>query len=248
VKFFDIRENVVKCYELPKAIAIKKLSSDLIRYSEHEQLLSIINTIQIANKPVLFTEGSTDPLILTQAWNHLYNSEMPVIPFYAFSSGYIKQLLTDSRIHQEMGGLPMFALFDFDKAYDQWNDLNGDVLIADPQRGLIKKWKHGESYAIMLPIPPHPDLQRQVIKDAASGETFGGESYCEIEHLFYGQTSAAPYFHNEPCPGGQRVAFKSDGNKVAFAKEIVPTLPRECFAPLAPVFDFIRGKCQSQPR
>jgi predicted ATPase len=29
VKFFDIRENAVNCYELPKAIAIKKLSSDL---------------------------------------------------------------------------------------------------------------------------------------------------------------------------------------------------------------------------
>lgn len=246
VKFFDIRENAINCYELPKAIAIKKLSSDLIRYSEHEQLLSIINTIQIANKPVLFTEGSTDPLILTQAWNHLYDSEMPFIPFYAFSCGYIKQLLTDSRIHLEMGGLPMFALFDFDKAYDQWNDLNGDVLIEDPQKGLIKKWKHGESYAIMLPVPHHPDLQKQVIKNMDSGETFGGDSHCEIEHLFYGQAATASYFHSEPCPGGQRIAFKSDGNKVTFAKNIVPTLPRECFVPLTSVFEFIRTKCQPQ--
>jgi hypothetical protein len=164
VKFFDIRENTVNCYELPKAIAIKKLSSDLIRYSEQEQLLSIINAVQIEHKPVLFTEGSTDPLILKQAWNHLYDVEMPFIPFYGFSSTYIKQLLTDNRIHAEMGGLPVFALFDFDKAYDQWNGLNGEVLIADPLKGLIKKWKDGESYAIMLPVPQHPDLQRQVIK------------------------------------------------------------------------------------
>jgi predicted ATPase len=119
IKFFDIKDNQANCYDLPKAIAIKKLSSDLIRYSEQEQLLSIINAVQIEKKPVLFTEGSTDPIILKEAWYKLYEEEMPFIPFYAFSCTYINQLLTDNRIHGEMGGLPVFALFDFDKAYDQ---------------------------------------------------------------------------------------------------------------------------------
>jgi hypothetical protein len=32
--------------------------------TEPEQLLSIINRIQIENKPVFFTEGHTDPIIL----------------------------------------------------------------------------------------------------------------------------------------------------------------------------------------
>jgi predicted ATPase len=247
IKFFDIKDNQANCYDLPKAIAIKKLSSDLIRYSEQEQLLSIINAIQIEKKPVLFTEGSTDPIILRHAWYKLYEEEMPFIPFYAFSCTYINQLLTDSRIHGEMGGLPLFGLFDFDKAYDQWNGLNGDVTASDPFKGLIKKWAYGESYAVMLPIPAHADIRGQVIRNSDTGETFGGDSCCEIEHLFYGQEATADYYRREPCVGGTKVVFKSDRDKTAFAKEIVPTLDNLCFEPFRAVFEFIKSKCAVKP-
>jgi predicted ATPase len=243
IKFFDIKNNHANCYDLTKSIAIKKLSSDLIKYSEQEQLLSIINAVQIEKKPVLFTEGSTDPIILKEAWYKLYDEDMPFIPFYAFSCTYINQLLTDNRIHGEMGGLPVFALFDFDKAYDQWNGLNGDVTANDPFKGLIKKWAHGESYALMLPVPANADIQKQVIRNPATGETFGGESCCEIEHLFYGQPPTADYYHQEPCVGGTKVVFKSDRDKTAFAKEVVPTLDKSCFEPFKPVFEFIKSKC-----
>ena len=244
IKFFDIKDNQANCYDLPKTIAIKKLSADLIRYSEQEQLLSIINAIQIEKKPVLFTEGSTDPIILKAAWYKLYEEEMPFIPFYAFSCTYINQLLTDNRIHGEMGGLPIFALFDFDKAYDQWNGLNGEVTACDPYKGLIKKWAHGESYAVMLPIPVHADIRKQAIRNATTGETFEGESCCEIEHLFYGQAATADYYHQEACVGGTKVVFKSDKDKAAFAKEVVPTLDKLCFEPFRPVFEFINSKCK----
>ncbi|SMF14001.1 AAA family ATPase [Pseudogulbenkiania subflava] len=246
IKFFDIKENKANCYDLPKTIAIKKLSSDLIKFSEQEQLLSIINAVQIEKKPVLFTEGSTDPIILKEAWYKLFEEDMPFIPFYAFSCTYINQLLTDNRIHGEMGGLPVFALFDFDKAYDQWNGLNGDVLATDPMRGLIKKWKNGESYALMLPVPQHADILRQVIKNSETKETFGGDSSCEIEHLFYGQAATAEYYHQEPCPGGSKVTFKSDKDKTHFAKTVVPQLPAECFEPFKPIFEFIAAKCRAQ--
>lgn len=245
IKFFDIQNSKANCYELPKVIAIKKLSSDLIKYSEQEQLLSIINAVQIENKPVLFTEGSTDPVILKEAWYKIYEKEMPFIPFYAFSCTYINQLITDNRIHNEMKGLPVFALFDFDKAYDQWNGLNGDILAADPIRGLIKKWTNGESYALMLPIPSNADIRRQVIKNAATNETFGGDSCCEIEHIFYGQPIASSYYHSEPCPGGSKIVFKSDKDKTHFAKDIVPMLPAESFEPFRPIFEFIQEKCKT---
>jgi predicted ATPase len=243
IKFFDIKDNLTNCYDLPKSIAIKKLSADLIRYSEQEQLLSIINAIQIENKPVLFTEGSTDPVILKEAWYKLYDEEMPFIPFYAFSCTYIKQLLTDNRIHAEMGGLPIFALFDFDKAYDQWNGLNGKVIEVDPLKGMIKKWADGESYALMLPVPTHADIQKQVIRNAATCETFGGDSCCEIEHIFYGLDATHHYYQQEPWVGGNKIVFKSDGEKTAFAKEVVPTLDASCFEVFRPMFDFIKSKC-----
>ncbi|MCV9382635.1 MULTISPECIES: ATP-binding protein [Aeromonas] len=245
IKFFDIKDNQTNCYELPKAIVIKKLSSNLIKYSEQEQLLSIINAVQIEKKPVLFTEGSTDPIILKEAWYKLYEEDMPFIPFYAFSCTYINQLLTDNRIHGEMGGLPIFALFDFDKAYDQWNGLNGNVTASDPFKGLIKKWAHGESYAVMLPVPAHADIQRQVIRNPGTDETFGGDSCCEIEHLFYGQALTADYYHQEPCVGGTKIVFKSDRDKTSFAKDVVPILDKSCFEPFKPIFEFIKSKCNT---
>ena len=243
IKFFDIKDNYANCYSLNKRMAIKKLSSDLIKYSEQEQMLSIINAIQIENKPVLFTEGSTDPIIIKEAWHKLFEEEMPFIPFYAFSCTYINQLLTDDRIHNEMGGLPVFALFDFDKAYDQWNGLNGETIENDPFKGMIKKWVGGESFAFMLPIPLNVDIQKQVIKDAANKITYGGVSSCEIEHLFYGEAATAGYFQQEPCVGGSKIIFKSDGDKTKFAKEVVPTLRNGCFETFRPMFEFIKSKC-----
>ncbi len=243
IKFFDIKGNQANCYDLPKAVAIKKLSADLIKYSEQDQLLSIINVIQIENKPVLFTEGSTDPVILKEAWYKLYDVEIPFIPFYAFSSTYIKQLLTDHRIHAEMGGLPIFALFDFDKAYDQWNGLNGTISETDPLKGMIKKWAEGESYALMLPVPVNADIQKQVFRNPATGETFGGDSCCEIEHLFYGVKGTKDYYVDEPCVGGKKIIFRSDGVKTAFAKEVVPTLDAACFEVFRPMLEFIKSKC-----
>jgi predicted ATPase len=243
IKFFDIKDNYANCYDLPKSIAIKKLSSDLIKYSEQEQLLSIINAIQIEKKPVLFTEGSTDPVILKEAWYKLFEEEMPFIPFYAFSCTFINQLLRDNRIHEEMGRLPVFGLFDFDKAFDQWNGLDGDIIENDLSKGMVKKWKAGESYAIMLPVPGHPDIKKQVIRDTSTGKTYGGESCCEIEHLFFGLTETIKYFQLEPCVGGSKIVFKSDGEKTTFAKEVVPILDASSFEVFRPMFEFIRSKC-----
>lgn len=244
IKFFDIKDNQANCYDLPKSVAIRKLSADLIKYSEQEQLLSIINAIQIENKPVLFTEGSTDPIILKDAWYNLYNDEMPFIPFYAFSCTYINQLLTDNRIHAEMKGLPVFGLFDFDKAYDQWNGLNGVTIEADPLKGMIKKWKDGESYALMLPVSVHPDIKKQVL-NPETGEHFGGNSCCEIEHLFYGPAATKDYYQHEPCVGGSKIVFKTDGDKTKFAKEVVPMLPPDCFNIFRPMFEFIKSKSRA---
>ncbi len=243
IKFFDIKDNRTSCYDLPKSIAINKLSSALIRYSEQDQLLSIINTIQIEKKPVLFTEGSTDPIILKEAWYKLFDEDMPFIPFYAFSCSYIAQLLTDNRIHSDMCGLPVFALFDFDKAFFQWDSLKGDIIETDPFKGMIKKWASGESYAIMIPVPTHPRVQNQVIKNAATLETYGGDSCCEIEHLFYGQKSTGTYYQEEPCVGGKRIVFKTDSDKTPFAKEVVHMLNTDCFEVFRPMFEFIKSKC-----
>lgn len=244
VRYFDIKNGRTKCNILPKRIAISKLSANILNYSEQDRILSIIHTIQIENKPVLFTEGSTDPLIIKEAWYKLYDQEMPFIPFYAFSCTYINQLLTDDRIHSEMKGLPVFALFDFDKAFNSWNGLNGDTIEHDPFKGMVKKWANGDSFAIMIPVPDNVDIKAQTFRNESTLETYGDRSHCEIEHLFYGFEETKGYYTEESIPGGRILSFKNDGLKSKFAREVVPNLPKYCFSAFKPMLEFIKNKCE----
>jgi hypothetical protein len=123
------------------------------------------------------------------------------------------------------------------------NSINAREKETDPLKGMIKKWAEGESYALMLPVPANADIQKQVIRNAATGETFGGDSCCEIEHLFYGIDSTKNYYQQEPCVGGTKIVFKSDGEKTAFAKELVPTVAPTCFEVFRPMFEFIKSRC-----
>ena len=242
IRYMELKNESTVCFELPKHVAVQKLSSNIINYSEHKSLVSIIQTIQTEDKPILFTEGNSDPYIISEAWRKLYQDEMPFIPFYAFTCTYINQLITDKRIHAEMQGKPIFSLFDFDKAFNQWNSLNGDTLESDVNKGLIKKWAEGNSFAIMLPVPENPDIRSLVIKDEEKGTTWGGESSCAIEHLFYGLDATNQYFKIERSRGdGQNIVFTHD--KIKFAKNIVPQLGPECFEVFRPMFDFIKQQC-----
>ena len=96
-------------------------------------------------------------------------------------------------------------------------------------------------------MPANTDIQKQVIRNAATGETFGGDSCCEIEHLFYGHDATKNYYHQELCAGGTKIVFKSDGEKTSFAKEVVPTLDPACFEVFRPMFEFIKSKCGVAP-
>ncbi|CAK3006330.1 AAA family ATPase [Vibrio crassostreae] len=242
INYFELVKGKPKCITIPKHIAVQKLSSKLISYSEHEQLLGVIQTIQVENKPILFTEGNSDPLIINEAWRKLYQEEMPFIPYYAFTCTYINQLITDKRIHNEMNGKPVFGLYDFDDAYNHWNGMNGDVQQNIPGRGLIKKWKEGNSYAIMLPIPDNPIIRSLVIKNEQENLTYEGNSTCAIEHLFYGNESTMKFFTETVGKGnGKDIKFTAD--KENFAKNIVPLLAPHHFEVFRPMFEFIKLKC-----
>lgn len=241
IRFFDLKDGAANCYSVPKRVAIEKLSSNRIKYTEQEQLLSIVNAIQIENKPVMVTEGSTDPIIIKEAWHRIYQTELPFIPFYAFSCSYLKQLLQDDRILHKMAGRPIFGLFDYDKAYDHWNGMQGEIVQADPVAGVCKKLGARNSFAFMLPTPENPTIRAQVLKP--DGSSFGGESLCEIEHLFFGDPATEEFFGTEPAPGGgQRVVIKSDAQKERFATIILPSLQDSYFQVFKPMFEFIKTK------
>jgi hypothetical protein len=75
------------------------------------------------------------------------------------------------------------------------------------------------------------------------GTCFGGDSLCEIEHLFYGSPATADFFTTEPTPGGGvRIVIKSDAQKHKFVKEVLPTLDRSYFEVFKPMFEFVKIK------
>ena len=239
VGYFEFHET--KGYinnKLPKKIAINKLSENLIKLHEQEQLLSIINTIQIENKPILFTEGKTDPLIIKSAYERLYPEEViPFIPFYCFGHKSVSQIVRDHDVQSDMQGRPIFALFDFDKAFNTFNGFSDDYYINSHVDGLVKKLKDQEIYAMMLPVPDN-GIKNQVI-NPDTGECYNDHSVMTIEHLFFDFVDGNKFQVDTSTPSNPK-RFSSD--KVDFAKNVVPSLPDEAFNVFKPLFDFIKSK------
>jgi predicted ATPase len=241
VNIFRFKDENLISHTTGKGNAIKELSSSLLKYSEEEQIISILNRIYIENKPVFFTEGSTDPIILKEAWNNLFEDEIPFIPIYAFNCQYLRRLLGDNRIHNEMGDKPFFGLFDFDIAYNDWKGLKWDVIEEDPFKGCICKLNNKEGYAFLLPIPNVDEVKKQVIKNQETNETFLGDSKVEIEHLFFNNPTARTLFETEATMGGGTKWIFPSGQKTHFAKNIIPTIEQEYFEVFRPMLEFVRA-------
>ena len=142
-----------------------------------------------------------------------------------------------------MDGLPVFGLFDFDKAYDNWNSLSDAMEKDDLIQGQVKKVAEHNAYGIMLPLPDDQKIRDQVVKNLANNESFGGHSLCEIEHLFYGDELTAEFFSEQIAPGGGRkVVIKSDAKKEKFARDVIPMLDDKYFEVFKPMFEFVRSK------
>jgi predicted ATPase len=245
IKLFHFVEKKLTCHTVNKSYAINQLSSKLLRYSEDEQILSIIHSINLEKKPVFFTEGGTDAIILKEAWQRLYKEPMPFIPVYAFNCIYLRSLLQDERIFNELGKKPMFGLFDFDEAYNEWNYLKGDKkeIESDPYKGLIVEVSEDKSYALMLPVPEIPEIEALVIKDKKKKETFLHESRMTIEHLFFADKQTHQYFDTESKPGGGFVLTFKTKSKAGFSEKMIPKLDSKHFEVFRPIFEFVKSKC-----
>lgn len=245
IRMFSLVGSQVKSMSVSKNYAINQLSSNMIKYSEDEQILSILRSINIEKKPIVFTEGSSDPEILKTAWSMLYTTPIPFIPIYAFNCVYLRQLIQDERILNELGRKPVFGLFDFDEAYNEWNFLKNKwvALETDPYKGLSVGDDANKRYAFLLPVPTILGVETLVIKDRATKTHYAGKSRMGIEHLFYGDVRTHGYFDTEKMPGDHEILVFKDGSKTRFAKDVVPILDAACFEVFRPMFDFIRLKC-----
>jgi predicted ATPase len=243
INLFEFDGSGVISKKVRKADVIKSLSAGLISFSESEARLNIHHVLKNTTGAVLFTEGITDEMIFEAAWSKLYPAEERIFEIQnAFSCGFLRNLIKDKTLYQNHPGRMFFSVFDFDEAYNDWNQLGQNVQ-TDPCQCLVKKHNAHESYAMLLPVPTNGQIRNQVINPHTGGN-YGNRSLLTIELLFYGVPGLEQYFVVDTDRTDGFIKFVSDGQKVAFAKEVVPTLGAACFEVFRPMFEFIKLKCQ----
>ncbi|WP_409524358.1 ATP-dependent nuclease [Nitrincola sp. MINF-07-Sa-05] len=242
INLFEFNGSHVVSKKIRKADVIKSLSAGLISFSESEARLNIHHVLKNTTGAVLFTEGITDEMILETAWSKLYPTEERSFEIQnAFSCGFLRNLIKDNSLYQNHPGRTFFSVFDFDEAYNDWNQLGQDVQ-TDPCQCLVKKHNAHKSYAMLLPVPANGLIHNQVINPNTGGN-YGNRSLLTIELLFHGVPSLDQYFVVDTERTDSFIKFVSDGQKVAFAKDVVPTIDSACFEVFRPLFEFIIGKC-----
>lgn len=242
INLFEFDGEKVVATRVSKADVIKSLSAGLIAFSEGEARLNIHHILKNTTGAVLFTEGITDEMILETAWSKLYPTEQRNFEIQnAFSCGFLRNLVKDKALYQNHTGRKFFALFDFDEAHNDWKQLGDDVQ-TDPCKCLAKKQAAYDSYALLLPVPATGTIKQQVINPHTGGN-YGNRSLLTIELLFYGVAGLENYFVVDTDRTDGFIKFISDSQKVAFAKDVVPTIDAAHFEVFRPIFDFINSKC-----
>lgn len=240
INLFEFDGENLSVSKRNKSEIIKSLSAGLITFSESEARLNIQHVLKNTKKPILFTEGITDEIILEVAWEKLYaGNDRPFEIQNAFSCSFMRALMKDPNLYQNYVGRQFFALFDFDSAFDEWNSFDGDLVSNDPMKGLIKKRRSDEGYVMLLPVPVNEVIKKQVI-NPSTGQNYGGRSLLTIELLFYGLEQTITYFQEDESRPDRFIKFQ--GDKVNFAKSVLPRLGTQDFEPLKPIFDFILGR------
>jgi predicted ATP-binding protein involved in virulence len=244
ISLFEFNGNKIVTTKANKSDVVKALSAGLISFTEGEAGLNIQNILKNTTGTVLFTEGITDEMILETAWNKLYPSEERKFDIQqAFDRIFLRNLFSRDEIQKNFPNRNMFALFDFDESFDDWNGLKKSIdIVTDPFQGLTKQLKYIYHYASLLPVPSLGKIKKQVLDPSNNPWGKGSESHLSIELLFYKDEFLGSWFTEKPVScGGTLLEFT--GDKVKFADEVVPNLNQEDFLILKPFFEFIKSKC-----
>ncbi|MBK7002955.1 MAG: AAA family ATPase [Rhodoferax sp.] len=246
INLFEFDGEKVVLTKVNKADIIKSLSAGLITFSESEARLSINHFLRSTSGDVLFTEGVTDEKILETAWLKLYPDEpCPFAIQNAFDRIFPRNLFSRDELRVNFPDRRMFALFDFDEAYDDWNGLDSKKCVAeviDPNKGLVKRLQHKNHYALLLPVPNVEAVKRQVLDDTGKPWGRGQDSHLSIELLFFKDEWVGTWFQRKAASAGAQI-IEFSGDKAKFANDVVPTLDQTHFEPFKPVFEFIKSKC-----
>lgn len=227
----------IQCKRCSKHEGISALSGGLITLTEAEARLNINHFLNNTSKAVLFTEGITDEIIINTAWQKLNPDVLPNFEIQsAFCCNFVRNLLKDETLYAKDLNRKYFGVFDFDEAYNVWNSIKGEVIVSDYHRGLCRKMKDKHGYALLLPVPMIDCISRQVL-NPRTGKDYGATSLLTIELLFSHLENLAIHFEVDVNRTDGFKKFK--GNKVNFAKNIVPNIEARHFEVFRPMFDLI---------
>lgn len=242
LNLFTFNGSSITITKIGKCEIIRELSSGMISLSNDESIMSINTYLKNTDQPVLFTEGISDEYILDTAWKKLYPDEKRKFCIHnAFDRIFLRNLFSREDIRKNFPGRVVFALFDFDEAYDDWNGLKGEDVISDPFVGLTRKLKDCPHFSMLLPVPKQETIRKQVLNGENKPWGKGSESHLSIELLFYNGEIDDPNFSIHDISGGGKLV-KFSGDKVKFAETIVPKLDKEHFEIFRPMFEFIKAK------
>lgn len=246
ISLFEIDGNTVKVSHVPKGLIVQSLSAGLIAFSESEARLNIHHVLSNTTGPVLFTEGITDEIILETAWSKLHPSkDRPFEIQNAFDCHFLANLLKRNELYQGHPQRVFFGLFDFDEAYNKWNGLGGSDEECDPSKCLTRRHTIHNGYWMLLPVSSSLSIKNQVLNPSTGG-TYKHNSLLTIEMLFFDVPGLESNFRVDT---ERTDSFKKFvGNKVSFAKTVVPSLDPAHFTNFTPIFDFLTSKCSSSMR
>lgn len=239
IRNFQQGEDGVKVSETNKADIIRSLSAGLITFSESEVSLSIEQILINTDGPILFTEGVSDALILTTAWERLFSDVKRSFAIEsAFGSAYLRKMLQEQDFFALHSNRTIFGLFDFDTAYNEWKNL-GELIEADPSKGLVRKRAGGDWFAMLLPVDPNITIRKQILRPGTD-QDFAHKSKLDMELMFFDTFGVGEHFEVDASEPYECIRFV--GSKSRFAKEAVPGLEPIHFEPFRPIFQFIRDK------
>lgn len=190
LNLFEIDDSRINITKVSRSEVIKVLSGGHIILTEAEARLNFKNILRNTSRPVLFTEGITDEMILEVAWSKLFPDTDILFDIQnAFDRHFLCNQFRRRELQDNHPRRLMFALFDFDEAYDDWNSLiEHSSIETDPFKGMIKKLEYQYHYAMLIPVPMIDVIKKQALdaNDVPWGR--GIDSHISMELIFYDES------------------------------------------------------------
>jgi len=213
IKFLAILEaiNDVRNNEWKKITFVKFF------YNWLQDLSEVMNYYSLEeDNIVIYVEGLSDKIILENAYNKLHPKHNNFVFYDVGGTRELVKKIDASKISDF--GKMSFGIFDFDRAYEEFNGLKKDKNrfgeIEGSENECLFRIREDEGrkiFALLLPIPE----DRKMI----ASSIFGGNSKLSIEMLF--NDEILEYDGNlreEKVPGGSTIHVFT-GDKIKFAEK-----------------------------